>query len=95
MRLLSLALALWLVAADVRAVDSPSTVPTPGSGDFGWYLVFLAATLAGGIALVPDWVRRRRRARSIRGAVAVRVLKPASRSGGDGHPPLTRDTIPH
>jgi hypothetical protein len=92
MRSLALALALWLVGSAARAADSAAVSPRPDSGLFAWYLVFVAAILAAGVGLVPDWVRRRRRDRAIREAVAVPVQEPAISPGEDRRPPFLRST---
>ncbi|HKB01734.1 MAG TPA: hypothetical protein VKD90_05920 [Gemmataceae bacterium] len=93
MRSLSLALTLFL-ADVVRAADSSPPAPRSEPGLFAWYLVFVSAILAAGIGLVPDWVRRRRRDRAIRGAVAVPVREPAAFPGPDRRPRNLHGTSP-
>ena len=92
MRSLPLALTLWLVGSAARAADSGPISQRPDSGLFAWYLVFVAAILAAGVGLVPDWVRRRRQDRAIKDAVAVPVRESAAQFGADARPRLMRNT---
>jgi hypothetical protein len=61
-----------------EALRAARTAAPSGSNGLGWYVVLVAATLVGGLSLLRDTVRRRRRARAIREAVAVPVLRPVA-----------------